>query len=454
MKSELQSRAESAAQRFRTSGRAPVVIEFAGLPKAGKTTTLNHVQAFLKRCGFRVEVVIERASVCPIRDKKHSNFNIWTACTTLSQILEKTQSPPRPDDPDILILDRGIFDAICWLTMMEQLARIRKQERKTTERFLLIDDWKKRLSGVFLMTAEPEDAMEREKGYLPVEEATGSIMNLEVLQQMKQTLDEAASRLATHFRIFPVNTSAKGLQNNPKKTCEVVADTVLNWIEEQLQEDVLSLPKSTVKDLFDGKICIDTSNAELLAKAYLENGEFEPRAKVESDQNRIQALPVVVVRNKSGQILRLRRREKSEGNPLHQQIVIWAGGHVREEDNIEGKALVQCALRELQEELRLCVEADKLKLLGAVYSDTGGSTSKHAAIVYEWTAETDDVAVALSSAEFFERRGTSLSGSFIDLTQLSNEVESGKTSEEWTSQIVKNLLAGESFEFRQSLFDK
>ena len=67
-----------------------MVIEFAGVPKAGKTTTLGQVHAFLERCGFRVEVVVEHASIRPIRDRKHADFNVWTACTTLSQILEKT----------------------------------------------------------------------------------------------------------------------------------------------------------------------------------------------------------------------------------------------------------------------------------------------------------------------------------------------------------------------------
>jgi hypothetical protein len=106
-KSALQSRAENLAIEFRASKRPTMVVEFAGVPKAGKTSTLNHVYAFLRRCGFKCEVVVERASVCPIRDKKHFNFNIWTACTTLSQLLEKTQNPPREDDPDILFLDRG-----------------------------------------------------------------------------------------------------------------------------------------------------------------------------------------------------------------------------------------------------------------------------------------------------------------------------------------------------------
>ena len=64
------------------------------------------------------------------------------------QVLEKTQSPPRLDDPDVLILDRGLFDSICWLTMMERLSRIRTEDLDVINKFLLIDDWKKRITAV------------------------------------------------------------------------------------------------------------------------------------------------------------------------------------------------------------------------------------------------------------------------------------------------------------------
>jgi hypothetical protein len=173
MKSLLQERAEAAAAKFRIAARAPIVIEFAGVPKAGKTTTLNHIQAFLRRCGFRVEVVVERASVCPIRDKKHSNFNVWTACTTLAQVLDKTQIPPRPDDPDILILDRGIFDSIWWLVLMERLVRIRRDERELIERFLLIEAWRKRLTGVVVMTTDPKRCLAPREGIPSSRRSTG-----------------------------------------------------------------------------------------------------------------------------------------------------------------------------------------------------------------------------------------------------------------------------------------
>jgi len=197
----------------------------------------------LKRCGFKVEVVIERASVCPIRDKKHANFNIWTACTTLAQILEKTQHQheknPHPDSPEILILDRGLFDSLIWIARMEQLGRIKKDDRECVERFLLMEDWRKRISGVIVMTALPEDSMLREKGDLPVEGASGSIMNEKWLSPFRENILETCGRLERKFRLFHVDTSQKEFKGKPQQAAQKVAGIVLDLISEQLEEDIL-----------------------------------------------------------------------------------------------------------------------------------------------------------------------------------------------------------------------
>ena len=439
MKSQLQIRAENLAQDFKVRGRKPVVIEFAGTPKAGKTTTLTALQAFLKRCGFKVEVVVERASVCPIRDKKHSNFNIWTACTTLAQVLEKTQIPPRPDDPEVLVLDRGLFDSITWLEMMERLARIRRQDRETAESFLLLPEWRKRISGVIVMTASAADAMQREQGDLPVQGATGSIMNEAVLEQFRTNTRGACNRLRGMFRIFELDTSSPG--SDRRRTAEKAAAIVLDLISEQLQEEILCLPKTEVQKLFGGVSSVGCQKASELIDLFVAKGQYVARAAAEASPELLQALPAVVVRTKSGQVLLLRRREKQEENPLHDRVVIWAGGHVRREDAVNGNPIMQGAIRELQEELRLSLDANTLRLLGAIYTDLGGSTSRHVAIVYEWRAETDDVVVALSNAEFFERRGTSLSGKFTALEDLrAGWSNFSKQSEAWSEQIIRDLL--------------
>jgi predicted NUDIX family phosphoesterase len=442
MKSEIQIRAEEAMKAFSVSARKPVVVEFAGVPKAGKTSTLNQVQTFLKRCGFRTEIVVERASVCPIRDKKHFNFNVWTACTTLAQILEKTQEPPHVDDPHILFLDRGLFDAICWLTMMERLARIRPEDRKIVEQFLRIDDWKKRISGVILMIASPEDSIYREHGLLPVEGARASIMNKEVLEQIKNTNLECQKKLEKDFYIFKVDTSDKKIKDNPKKTAEIVTEFILSVIEEQIKEEILTLPKEKIQKIFETSQFIREDKAASLVDMFIKSGEFSPRQIVEKNSDLIQAIPVVVISNATGKYLRLKRKEKDTENILHEKMVIWAGGHVRKEDATNGNPLTHCAVRELEEELRLNIEPSQLILRGAIYIGEGTCTArKHIAVFYEWKAKTDDVAVVLSSAEFFERRGTSQSGGFIEMNELVRDIETDKITEPWSSIIIREFIA-------------
>ncbi len=443
-KSTLQVRAENAAHKFKQKARRPIVIEFAGVPKAGKTTTLNTIHSFLKRCGFRVETVIERASVCPIRDKKHFNFNVWTACTSLAQILEKTQKKTQDhqsdSDPEILILDRGIFDSLSWLSMMEKMGRLRKEERKAIEDFLLIADWRERMAGVIVMTTSPKDAMAREGGLLPVQ-AKGSIMNEQVIQQMLANTNSCMDRFRNKFNIVSVDTSSsKG--GTAKKTAEEVAGIVLSMIEGELDEEILSIDQSHFDGLMRGRDFIGAADAQSLVNLFAPNsqGAFGLRDVVEQDLSRIQALPVVVIRNKSGQVLQLKRKEKNQKNPLHEKLVIWAGGHVRKEDSLHGDPIVSGAIRELQEELRLRVEPKQLKLLGAVYDAAPGNVSKHVAIVYEWHAESDDVNVVLNSTEFYERRGTSQSGRFIGLSDLLRCVEEDSVVESWSVKIVTQLL--------------
>ena len=167
-----------------------------------------------------------------------------------------------------------------------------------------------------------------------------------------------------------------------------------------------------------------------------------PRRGRRLQEEFLQALPIVIVRNKSGRVLQLRRREKSPDNPLNDRIVIWAGGHVRKEDATNGNSpLIHGASRELHEELRLSLEPDSLQLVGAVYSDLGGSTSKHVAVVYQWTAPSDDVDIVLSGTEFFERRGTSLSGKFVELKELIASLsKTEQTLEPWSELIVREIL--------------
>jgi hypothetical protein len=450
MKTELQIRAENAAVCF-YGARKPVIFEFAGVPKAGKTSTANALQTFLQRCGFRVETVIDRTSLCPIRNRTNANFDVWAACTTLAQILERTHQPPGLDDPDILILDRGLFDALCRLRLMGRLERIRPQERETIESFLRIADWRERISAVFVMLASPGDVLQREKELLPAERREGAMMNEKVLTRMLQATRETSRSLKKEFRIFEVDTSA-GRKDGAKRIAESVANLALNVIEEHLREDILSLPKEDVARKFAGRQCLNSSEAAGLVKLFVKSGIYKPGAEAGADQARFQAFPVVVVRNTSGSVLRLRRKEPADRNTPNEKMVVWTGGPVRKEDRAGGDPILHCALREIQTELRLGLEPHELKLRGAVYFKPGGEeTQKRVAIVYEWKAKTDAAATVLSRAEFFDSRGAAVKGTFVRLKDMAREVDDGKMTDALSGEIVRELLARD-YKFSPRLF--
>ena len=71
----------------------PIIIEFSGSPKSGKTSSIGSLQLFLKRNQFKVEVIQEKASICPVADKQNYTFNVWTAYQSLVCLLSPSPSP-------------------------------------------------------------------------------------------------------------------------------------------------------------------------------------------------------------------------------------------------------------------------------------------------------------------------------------------------------------------------
>ena len=452
---DRQKFAEELVAKFKANSQSPIVFEFSGSPKAGKTTVLNAVAAFLRRCGFKVEVVVERASICPIRDKRHFHFNVWTACTSLTQMIEKVQAKPKDDDPHIVILDRGIFDSVCWMRIMSKLSRLEQDQRQAIEQFLLLKEWRSRMAATVVMLSEPEDSMEREKGHLPVlqpdgKPVIGSIMNPKVLSLYRNVLMDTKKELESVFPIFEFDTSAKQFKGNVAKTCEAVADTLLLAIEKSLTESILCLPKS---QLFDGiggaSEWLNSATAQELELRFTNAAYFQERESVESDKNLVQALPVAIVRDSKGRVLRLRRKEKESSNTLNDKYVIWAGGHVNKEDAVSGNPIKYGLIRELDEELRLKVLVEDLRLVGAVYAPNASKKgSQHVALVYEWIAPSEDVAIVINAEECVERRGNSQSGRFADVSEILDDIRLSASapkrnfnSESWSVAILVNHLA-------------
>src|SRR5207247_2284326 len=104
------------------------VVEFAGMPKAGKSTSIEGVRQFFSHghkterwknseewidLRYRVHTPAEGVSLrTPARLKVDPiDFNTWAGAYALQELLQAAHDGYN----DLVVLDRGPWDASCWL---------------------------------------------------------------------------------------------------------------------------------------------------------------------------------------------------------------------------------------------------------------------------------------------------------------------------------------------------
>jgi hypothetical protein len=139
------------------------------------------VRERLERDGLRVQVVEEQARHCRVPYKRSPDFNRWTYASTMMQIVDA-----RYGDADIVLVDRGPFDALAWNELH------RSKDRETYAAALRAEA--AQLVGlVVVMTVSPERAMERD-GRAPGDPA-GPILNPWTLRAINRAIDAAVARI-------------------------------------------------------------------------------------------------------------------------------------------------------------------------------------------------------------------------------------------------------------------
>jgi len=318
----------------------PLIIEFSGLPKAGKTRVISILQLFLKRNGFKVEVFIERASVAPIRTKGHLNFNTWVSCASLQGMLEALSKP----ELDVFILDRGIFDALAWTHWLAQTGKITSGEEEACYGFFAMDRWADLVDLVLVMTCDPQTSITREYAN-QLTTKRGTIMSEDTLRQINSSIEATVAVHGSRFKaIERIDTTGMQSRDTAVKVVKKTLDVLTNFLDEEIcvvPADAVSsqLPQ---RGLVQDRAAIDT-----FVSLVNSHKQFVRRSIAEGDPTLIQPIACAIIRWKD-QILLLRRNKK--GHALHNKYLLWAGGHVNISDNSPA-ILVTALERELSEEI-------------------------------------------------------------------------------------------------------
>ena len=149
---KLQSRATETLPLL--SEHPPLFIEFAGTPKSGKSTCIDTVNHFFRRLGYKVLAPTEGASKrTPYYLKEDLvAFNAWSATYALTHILEGRFGS---DQYDLVIMDRGLFDALAWFELLKQKEDITSEDCSAIQNFLLVGHWRGLVDMIFLFQTDP-----------------------------------------------------------------------------------------------------------------------------------------------------------------------------------------------------------------------------------------------------------------------------------------------------------
>jgi len=453
--SKLQEQAKSVLQLKRSfRQRRPIVIEFSGSPKSGKTSCINSLDFFLKRNGFKVEIVQERASVCPVHNKKSPMFNIWTVCASIVgmlSVLEKKEATC-----DVLILDRGIFDAFCWFDWLASTGKMEKSQKEVIENFLTMDLIRNRIDIVFAFTASPEISIKREFANL-LTDKPGVIMNKPILAEYLDSIKNVYESKKKYFhKVIEINSSKNDQDEIGKDVTEKTLDELKSMFVERI--GYISLPNS-ILDVMGKKKIFPITDIEF--NNHLETINFKSREDVEKNALWIQPIPIVVITNtERTKVLAVKKRTKaiSSDSPEKDKILLYIGGHSRSEDSTESNSsdfLSVCRYtlrREINEELGISIAIDDI-IPFIIYTPNTPKSKQHIGICFLVETNINDIKLKIDEEELILNRGKSESGHFHNISELSHK--ESRVFESWSIEILKQFFNTEikSIQNEQTLFD-
>lgn len=418
--------------------RRPIVIEFCGSPKAGKTSSIAALNIFLKRNGFKTNVLTERASICPISDKQSPVFNVWTCTSTINEINEQMDkaNSKTSDNIDIILCDRGIFDALCWFRWLKQKNRMSEDEYNILTEFATLNRWQKNIDLVYIFLTTPEESIRREYANL-LTDKRGSIMKEDILAQYKDAVEKTLEEYRNVFRATCVEDTTDREQNDV--SYDVTEKTLLT-LKDMLMEKIGYVDREDIS-------LIEGFNDFNSIKRGLETIKYDLRENVEQNDDFIQPIAVASIVSDDGKkILCVKKTKKStdEASPEFGQTLLYVGGHMRSEDSaIKCKCFLDVLRntleRELFEELGISLSIDKGETPFVIYTPNTEKSKKHLAI--GWVIRmSEESKLRLDSYELVQKKGKTKSGTFVPFSNITN---SDISLESWSKEILLKLFSKE-----------
>lgn len=175
------------------ANKRTIILEISGTPNSGKTTVLNKLSSLFSRKKIAHKILKESASECKIPNKLSPAFNYWTGSRTMTKLWEALALTPH-----LIICERGLFDAICWLDFHQRRDSIPNVQFETIKNYYLNEDIYKYNRYVLEMVCSPETAVKREYNINDFN-AGGTIVNTDIISQFNNAIIDCTNTFEHDF---------------------------------------------------------------------------------------------------------------------------------------------------------------------------------------------------------------------------------------------------------------
>lgn len=151
------------------------VVEVAGMPKAGKSSAISNLRHYFRYGptlltipaeGYEVDTPAEGVSLRTpgyLKDGILVDFNTWAGAYAIQELLQARHDTHH----DIVLLDRGPWDASCWLEYCQNSEKVKAsgdaEEVGRIVNFFRQDGWTSQADLHVVLVVEPAEAKSRER---------------------------------------------------------------------------------------------------------------------------------------------------------------------------------------------------------------------------------------------------------------------------------------------------
>lgn len=426
---DLEHRAEDLQSKVELAPRA-FVVEFAGTPKSGKSTSVEAIRHFFKRHGFGVHVLTERAAQCPIPMKGHLFFNTWCAATMLAELLENVDTKT-----DIVIADRGLFDSLIWFQSQAKRGELSDRELEHIENFLLMDRWKNLFDLVVVLRASAREALRREYEHR-ITRRPGSIMN----ESMLETLSDAVADTVDHYKNEFKSITVIDTDNSDElEVNATLLRKILDGFESFVNPKILVVPREALESLLSSAPSAYASDGEAgcLEKIIEESGEYLKRADVESNPKFIQIVTCGALLYE-GRVFVFERQDRNPKSNLYGKSTIWQGCHVV--CPVDERRSLSAARKALQARIAQSLFITRQlvsRFVGYAWDDSGKGDGRHLGLIFRLEVDSQELAESLRKKQFRRGRGHSLLGDFSEIGELVSSMDKVDL-EPWSRSVLRD----------------